>query len=99
VGALTSRDPAHRKVGTLPVDTRSLAYPANPSTEERPCACYEGVVYIGYVIEEDGDERSKPTQLTCVVGVPATSDVPFSIAHGPISSQESVTPPVIHVPG
>ena len=26
---------AHRKVGTLPVDTRSLAYPVHPSTEDQ----------------------------------------------------------------
>jgi hypothetical protein len=37
----------------------STAGPDNPhqSTEERPCACYEGLVYIGHLVEdESGDE-------------------------------------------
>lgn len=29
--------------------------PAHPSTEERPCACYDGLVFIGHLVEEDGE--------------------------------------------
>ncbi len=37
---------------------QSLAHPAHPSTEgqEHPHVCLEGVVYIGRLVEEDGDE-------------------------------------------
>lgn len=59
------RPPVHRKVGTLPVDNKSLAYPAHPSTpEEPPHACFEGVVYIGHLVEQDGEE------VEIVEGVP-----------------------------
>ena len=65
-----SRSPAHRKVGTLAVDRReSSAAHAHPSTEdhddtveahyaclERPCACIDGWVFVGY-IDEYGEER------------------------------------------
>jgi hypothetical protein len=64
------RSPAHRKVGTLAVDTTESSAPhAHPSTDyhddtieahyaclERPCACLEGWVFVGY-IDEDGEER------------------------------------------
>ncbi len=30
----------------------STATVPHPSTEERPCACYEGLVYIGHLVEE-----------------------------------------------
>jgi hypothetical protein len=66
----TPRSPAHRKVGTLAVDTRkSSASHAHPSTHdhgdtiaahyaclERPCACLEGWVFVGYT-DENGEER------------------------------------------
>lgn len=29
---------------------------AHPSTEERPCCCIGGMVYIGHVVEVDGEE-------------------------------------------
>jgi len=60
-----SRDPAHRKVGTLPVDIRRLAHPTHPSTEEGPCACYEGVVYIGHLVEEDGEGIEVVEAMPC----------------------------------
>ena len=50
-------DPAHRKVGTLPVDTKESSAPlAHPSTEE--CfVCYDGLVYIGSLeMTEEGEE-------------------------------------------
>lgn len=47
------------------VDTRSLAHPAHPLTEECPCACLEGVVYIGHMVEEDGDEVEVVEAIPC----------------------------------
>ena len=62
------RDLVHRKRGNT-VDTTESSAPAYPSTEdhddtveahyaciERPCACLEGWVFVGY-IDEDGEER------------------------------------------
>jgi hypothetical protein len=59
----TPRSPAHRKVGTLAVDIKESSAPhAHPSTEdhddtleahyaclERPCACLDGWVFVGYI--------------------------------------------------
>ncbi len=47
------------------MDTRSLAHPAHPPTEGRPCACLEGVVYIGHLIEEDGEEVEVVEAVPC----------------------------------
>jgi hypothetical protein len=47
------------------VDIRSLAHPKHPSTKERPCACYEGVVYIGHLVEEDGEEAEVVEAVPC----------------------------------
>jgi hypothetical protein len=47
------------------VDIRSLAYPGHPSTEERPCACYEGLLFLGHLVEEVGAKRwrsSRPSR-------------------------------------
>src|SRR5215210_345685 len=69
-GVRAPRSPAHRKVGTLAVDTRESSSPhAHPSTEEhdatiaahysyheRPHACMDGWVFVGYV-DEHGEER------------------------------------------
>ncbi len=39
------------------MDTKnSTATAPHPSTEERPCACYEGFVYVGHLVEEDDGE-------------------------------------------
>jgi hypothetical protein len=35
---------------------KSSAPHAHPSTEERPCACYSGWVFVGYE-DEYGEER------------------------------------------
>ncbi len=46
----------------------STAGPDNPhqSTEERPCACYEGLVYIGHLVEdESGDEVEVIEAVPC----------------------------------
>ena len=37
---------------------------AHPSTEG-PCACYEGLVYIGHLVEEDGEEVEVYTAYPC----------------------------------
>jgi hypothetical protein len=47
------------------VDARSLAHPAHPSTEERPCACYDGLVFIGHLVEEDGEEVAVVEAVPC----------------------------------
>ncbi len=61
------------------MDDKSLAYPAQPSIQdhddtveahyaslERPHACYEGVVYIGYVVVvADGEEVETVEALPC----------------------------------
>jgi hypothetical protein len=64
-GAGTHRGPAHRKVGTLPADTKSLAYLAHPATDESSCACYKGVVYIGHLVEGDGEEVEVFEAIPC----------------------------------
>jgi hypothetical protein len=47
------------------VDARILAHPAHPSTEERPCACYDGLVFIGHLVEEDGEEVAVVEAVPC----------------------------------
>ncbi len=38
------------------MDTKNSTAPhPHPSTEEHPCACYEGRVFIGHLVEEDGE--------------------------------------------
>ncbi len=37
----------------------------HPSTEERPCACYEGIVYIGHLVEVDGEEVEVVEDVPC----------------------------------
>jgi hypothetical protein len=69
-GVAPPRSPAHRKVGTPAVDTPESSVPhAHPPTEDqddtveahysalerlRLHACYQGVVYIGHVVENPG---------------------------------------------
>jgi hypothetical protein len=74
-----SRSPAHRKVGTLAVDTSESSAPhAPPSTQdhddtveahysglERLHACYEGVVYIGHLVEQHGEEVEVVDLVPC----------------------------------
>jgi len=68
-GADIPRDLAHRKGGNTVDTTESSAPHAHPLTEdqddtveahysglERPCACLEGWVFVGY-IDEYGEER------------------------------------------
>jgi hypothetical protein len=58
--------------------TESSAPHAHPSTEnhddaveahyaclERPCACYDGVVYIGHLAKEDGEEVEVFEAIPC----------------------------------
>jgi hypothetical protein len=70
--------PAYRKVGTLPVDTKSLAHATHPSTEERPCACYDGLVFICHLGEEDGGEVEVFEAVPCRRCGPVATDVGIS---------------------
>ncbi len=48
------------------MDTKnSTATAPNPSTEERPCACYGGLVYVGHLVEEDGEEVEAFEPVPC----------------------------------
>ena len=47
------------------MDTKSLAHPEHPSTEERPCACYESVVFVGHLVENDGYELEVVEAVPC----------------------------------
>lgn len=39
------------------MDTKNSTAPApHPSIEECPCICYDGVVFIGHLVEENGEE-------------------------------------------
>jgi len=47
------------------VDTKhSTATAPHPSTEG-PCACYEGLVFIGHLVEEDGEEVEVIEAVPC----------------------------------
>jgi hypothetical protein len=40
--------------------------PAHPDQEQRECfACYEGVVFLGHLIEEDGEEVEVIEAVPC----------------------------------
>jgi hypothetical protein len=45
--------------------TESSAPPAHPSTDETPHACLEGVVYIGHLVEQDGEEVEVVEAVPC----------------------------------
>jgi hypothetical protein len=45
--------------------TTESSAPAHPSTEETPHACLEGVVYIGHLVEEDGEEIEVIEAVPC----------------------------------
>ncbi len=49
------------------MDTReSSAPPPHPSTEERLCACYEGLVFVGHMAtDESGDEVEVYEAVPC----------------------------------
>jgi len=71
------RGPAQRE--RTPMDTRKSSAPAHPPTEdhdddtveahyaclERPCVCIEGWVFVGHVIEEDGEEVEVVEAVPC----------------------------------
>lgn len=44
-----------------------VADPPHPSTESEagPCACYDGMVFIGRMIEEDGEEVEVVEAVPC----------------------------------
>ena len=47
--------------------TEKSSAPAHPSTEEHehPHACLDGVVYIGHLVEEEGEEVEVIEALPC----------------------------------
>ncbi len=47
------------------IHEESSARHAHPSTEERPCICYEGLVFIGHLVEEDGEEVEVVEAVPC----------------------------------
>ena len=48
------------------MDTKnSTATAPHPFTEQRPCACYEGLVFIGHLVEEDGEEVEIVETVPC----------------------------------
>ena len=47
------------------IHEESSAAFAHPSTEEHSCACLNGVVYIGLLVEEDGEEVEVIEAVPC----------------------------------
>jgi len=48
------------------VDSKNFAAPSpHPSTEERPHGCYDGLVFIGHFVEEDGEEVEVIEAVPC----------------------------------
>jgi hypothetical protein len=79
-GAVTPRSPAHRKVGTLAVDSREFSAHAHPSTEdhddtveahyaclERPHTCNDGWVTLGQIVvdPQTGEETEEFALYLC----------------------------------
>jgi hypothetical protein len=46
------------------VDAKSLEHTAHPP-KRRSCACYDGLVIIGHLVEEDGEEVEVVETLPC----------------------------------
>ncbi len=62
---VTPRSPAHTDL-EVAVDTGSLAHPRSPEPrEERPHACLEGVVFVGHLVVEDGQEVERVEGVRC----------------------------------
>jgi hypothetical protein len=47
------------------IHEESSAHYAHPSTDETPCACYEGLVYIGHLVQEEGEEVEVFEAMPC----------------------------------
>lgn len=47
------------------MDTTSVAPRPDHDHDQRPHGCYEGLVYIGRLVEEDGDEVEVITAVPC----------------------------------
>jgi hypothetical protein len=60
------RDPAHKDL-EVTVDTTTVreSAPEVSTTEARPHACYEGLVFVGHLVEEDGEEVEAFTAYPC----------------------------------
>ena len=48
------------------VDTTTVAHRPDPDHDKHPCGCYEGWVYLGYVVEdENGDHVEEIERVRC----------------------------------
>ncbi len=47
------------------IHEESSATLAHPSTKERPCACLGGLVFVGHLVEEDGEEIEVLEAIPC----------------------------------
>jgi len=48
------------------VDSKDSTAPStHPSTEESPHGCYDGLVFIGHFVEEDGEEVEVIEAVPC----------------------------------
>ena len=45
------------------MDTRESSVPRARITEDAPHACYEGVVYIGHLVEEDSEATGEEVEV------------------------------------
>ena len=41
---------------------KSLAHPRTPPTEEHPCPCYGGLVFIGHLVEDPETGAAEPVE-------------------------------------
>lgn len=60
-------------------------YP-EPSTEERPCACYSGWVFVGY-IDEHSEEREASYRCRRCAGETSQSRLPMTTERGPPAAE------------
>ena len=48
------------------MDTTTVAHRPDPDHDKHPCGCYEGWVYLGYVVEdENGDHVEEIERVRC----------------------------------
>jgi hypothetical protein len=47
------------------MDTTKTTAPASLTTEEVPHGCYRGLVFIGHLVEEDGEEFEVILAVPC----------------------------------
>ena len=64
----------------LPVDTNTVweSAPEISASEASPHACLEGVVYVGYLVERDGEKVEVYEAVPCRRCGPVAADVGIS---------------------